>query len=97
MITVSEPAKQMLKSMLGAQGADPQTGLRLRRVKPRSYTLTVDKEAPGDQVVKHEGSKVLLVDKELADSLEGNTIGLADTAQGPTLIMLRTEEHPYKR
>jgi len=49
----------------------------------------VDTETLGDQVVEHEGSKVLIVERELADQLEGVTVDVEDTPEGPRLSIFR--------
>lgn len=42
---------------------------------------------PGNRVVEHDGSKVLLVEEDLAASLEGLTIGVEDTPEGARLVV----------
>jgi len=85
MLAVTERAKQELKKILSAHVDYPMAGLRLSKSEPDRFTLTIDVEEPGDQVVKHEGSKVLLVDKELASALQGTIIDIEDTPEGPRL------------
>ena len=46
-----------------------------------------DDEQEGDQVVEHEGSKILLVRAELTTQLEGVTIDCQDTPEGPQLVL----------
>jgi hypothetical protein len=88
MLTVTEGARQKLKEILSGKVDNPLAGLRLTHSCPDEFALGVDIELPGDQVVKHEGSKVLLVKKALADSLDGVTLDVQDTADGPELIVL---------
>ena len=47
----------------------------------------LDREAEGDQVVEHEGVKVLLVDSDLAPVVDGKTLDVEDTAEGPRLVI----------
>jgi hypothetical protein len=47
---------------------------------------------PDDQVVEHEGSKVLLVTKELAVSLQGITMDVQETSGGPKLVLLEQSD-----
>ena len=49
--------------------------------------LAIDVERQGDQVVEHEDSKVLLVEKDLADTLQGITIDVEDTPEGARLVI----------
>ena len=90
MITVTDNAKQFLKELLLAQTDDPDFGLRLT-LEPQSkqFGLTLGKEAQGDQVVEHDGSKVLLVGHELGTIIEGVTIDTRDTADGPKLVIFK--------
>jgi len=44
-------------------------------------------ERQGDQAVEHEGSKVLLVEKDLTDALQGIAIDVEDTPQGAKLVI----------
>ena len=87
MITVTESAKQQLGMMLVLVGAGPEVGLRLTATEPGQFGLAPDKEKEGDQVVEHEGSKVLLVDDEVSGALEGLTIDCEETPQGPRLVL----------
>lgn len=86
MVTVTESAKQQLGIMLLSVGASPELGLRLTATGPGQFGLAPDREKGGDQVVEHEGSKVLLVDEEVSEALEGVTIDCVETAQGPRLV-----------
>ena len=85
MIAVTERAKEELKKMLSDKVDNLQAGLRLNPSSAGHFGLSIDVEMPGDQVVEHEGSKVLLVEQGLASSLEGITLDVEDTPQGPQL------------
>ena len=88
MVTVTERAKQELKSILSAADVSaPEIGLRLALTAPGQFGLMTDKEREGDQVVEHEDSKVLLVGTELTDTLEGVTIDCQDIPEGSRLVM----------
>ncbi len=91
MLTVTNGAKQLLLEALLANTDDPEVGLRLALGPGGQLALVLDKEAEGDQVVEHEGSKVLLVGAELAFVVDGVTIDVRDTEDGPRLIVLRPE------
>ena len=89
MIDVTERAKQELKKILSAKVDNPLAGLRLSTSGPRSqFGLSIDVEMPGDRVVEYAGSKVLLVESELATRLEGHTLDMEDTAEGTQLVLL---------
>ena len=89
MLSVTESAKQKLKEMLSDKVEDPQQSLRLTANTSGQLGLSIDMEATGDQVVEHEGSKVLLVEEELATRLEGITLDTEDTPEGPKLAIRR--------
>lgn len=91
MLTVTNGAKQLLLEALLANTDDPAVGLRLALGPGGQLALVLDKEAEGDQVVEHKGSKVLLVGAELAFVVDGVTIDVRDTEDGPRLIVLRPE------
>jgi Fe-S cluster assembly iron-binding protein IscA len=88
MLTVTDGARKQLKEILSGKVDNPLAGLRLTHSSPGEFALNVDIELPCDQVVEHEGSKVLLVEQALADSLDGVTLDVQDTADGPELIVL---------
>jgi len=90
MLTVTDSAKQHLKELLLARSNDPEFGVRLARKAPGQTELVLDREAPGDQVIEHEGLKVLLVEPELARLLEKATLDVRDTPDGPKLELYLT-------
>lgn len=85
MLGLTERAKQELRKILTSHVDHPEAGLRLTSSRPGQFGLQIDSEEPGDRVVKYEGSKVLLVEKGLADSLKGITLDVEDTPDGPRL------------
>ena len=87
MLTVTESAKQLLKEALTAHSDDPEVALRLSFNLPGEFGIVLDREAEGDQVVEHEDTKVLLVASELAPVVEGVTLDVQDTPEGPKLTM----------
>jgi len=87
MLTVTENAKQHLKNMLLAHSDDPEMGVRLMLEPQGRLALVLGEEELGDQVVEHEGAKALLVAPELAPVVEGITLDVQDTPEGPKLVM----------
>jgi len=88
MLKVTESANQVLKKILSAKVDMPQAVLRLTASEPDKLGLGIDIEMPGDQVVEYEGSKVLVVEQELATSLKGVTLNVEDTGDGPQLVIV---------
>ena len=87
MLTVTESAKQLLKKTLRSYSDDPEAGLRLSVDSGGQFGLKLDIESEGDQLVEHEGAKVLLVAPGLAPVLERSTLDVQDTADGPKLVI----------
>ena len=88
MIVVTERAKEVLKEILADKVDYPGAGLRLTdNVDSGHLALKIDVEEPGDQVVKHEGSKVLLIEERLSNILDGIVIDVDDTPDGPQLVV----------
>jgi len=88
LLTVTDSAKELLKETLLGNTDDPEIGIRLR-VGPGKLGLVLGREAEGDQIVEHDGLKVLLVGQELATILELVTLNVRDTPDGPELILVR--------
>jgi len=89
MLTVTESAKQLLKKTLRSHSDDPETGLRLSMDSGGQLGIKLDSESEDDQVVEHEGAKVLLVAPGLATALEGNTLDVQDTDDGSKLVVTK--------
>ena len=87
MITVTKKAKQCLKEVLLDHTDDPEIGVRLTVGSNENIGLVLSKESPGDHVVEHDGSKVLLVGRELATLFAGATLDTKDTPEGIKLVV----------
>ena len=96
MLTVTEDAKQLLKETLRAHSDDPEVVLRLSMKPPGQLGILLDNEAEGDQVIEHEGVKVLLVASELAPMVEGVTLDIQDTPDGPKLVVTKEKKNNSK-
>ncbi len=88
MIEVTERARQELKEILTANVEEPEAALRLTISSPGQFGLSIDTEREGDQVIEHEGAKVLFVEESLSLSLEGFVIDVQDTPEGAKLTIL---------
>lgn len=87
MITVTERAKEELRSILIASEADPDEGLRLLPRPGGGFVLTVGDELSGDLVIEYEGYKVLLIGIEYFRTLDGKTVDCGDTEDGTVLFV----------
>jgi hypothetical protein len=93
MVNVTTRAKEALVRMrASANVSDPMVGLRLEKATAGRFGLFPDHERPGDQIVEHEGAKVLLIDDELTESLAGAKIDGKPTDQGLQLVIAQARE-----
>lgn len=91
MIKVTDRAKEELKRILSGNADNAEASLRLTATEQGQLGLAIDVETPGDHVVEHEDSKVLLVEEGLAANLEGIVLDVEDTPEGPKLAIFREE------
>ena len=88
MVNVTERAKARLKKLLSSKSDDLSLGLRLGRTTSGALGIFPDHEHADDQVVEHEGARVLLVGKDLANKVEGGTIDCDEgVGPGPGLVI----------
>lgn len=87
MLTVTAHAAEELKAVAEAEGTEPDQVLRLVPAGSGMLTLVLDTIREGDQVVEHEGGKVLLVGAELADAVDGLMLDAEHTAEGCRLVI----------
>lgn len=92
MIVVTERAKEQLESMLISKVDNYQAALRLITTDGGGYGLHIDVESPGDKVVRYNGRKVLVIDDELADNLEGTILDTEITSNGVELAILQKKQ-----
>jgi Fe-S cluster assembly iron-binding protein IscA len=97
MLIVTEDAKQMLKETLQEHSDDPETGIRLSVQEGGRFGISLDSESEGDQVVEHEGAKVLLIAPTLSNVLEGRTMDVHVTEEGPKLYITKGNEDDSKK
>jgi len=90
MLEVTEGAKDLLRDIWLEETDDREFGLRLTMEASGQPGLVLGKEEPGDEVVEHQGVKVLLVESELVPVLEGSTLDVVDSAYGSNLVLNRS-------
>jgi Fe-S cluster assembly iron-binding protein IscA len=91
LLTVTERAKDKLMMTLLENTVDKEEGLRLKMKSPGQLGLVLDKESPDDNTIEHEGLKLLIVGHELGKLLQGVTLDVRDTPDGPRLTILKTQ------
>jgi Fe-S cluster assembly iron-binding protein IscA len=85
MVTVTPQAAGKLMEQLQAAETEPGTSFRLVNSPSEAGSrlqLVLDQEKKGDQVVESKGVKVLLLDPEVTELLDGQTISFEETSQG---------------
>jgi len=87
MVGVTKAGLAELKRILDEHTDNAQAGLRLTTDQSGTLGLTIDVEAAEDQVLEHEGSKLLIIEQNLAASLEGITIDVDETPEGNKLVI----------
>ena len=87
MVSVTESACRELKRMLSEKVDWPGARLRLVDRGQGNIGLGIDIELSGDQVVEYEGTKVLVIEPELATNLKGITLDVDDTPEGAELVI----------
>jgi Fe-S cluster assembly iron-binding protein IscA len=94
MLTVTDKAAAVLKAAKATQGAPPESGVRIVQgtTSDDSGTpeLTVgfaisDDPAPQDEELKQNGLRIFVQDT-LVEPLDGRTLDVRDSEQGPELI-----------
>jgi Fe-S cluster assembly iron-binding protein IscA len=88
MLTVTERAAQELKGILEAHAVEPEQVLRLVR-ETQGFSLRLDKEGAGDEVVESEGATILLIDEQLSPIVDGAVVDCIDTPEGPRLTITK--------
>ena len=85
MLIVTPRAKEKLKeSLLEEQIMDPEVTFRITPVHsmPNRLGIALDKENKGDQIVKSkEGIKILLIQSDLVQGLEGMVLDYQESLQ----------------
>lgn len=84
MLTVTAQAAEKLREAVQAQTSDPEMAIRLVRdpLMPNRLNMEFDTVRENDQVIESAGTKVLLVDPELAAALDGMVIDCYETPMG---------------
>jgi len=87
MLVVTEQARDELKKLLTAKVDWPGARLRLMDRGGGKLGLGIDVETPGDIILEHEGTRLLLVEAGLASRLDGVTLDVDSGAGGAGLVI----------
>ncbi|MFC1919031.1 hypothetical protein ACFLWW_03575 [Chloroflexota bacterium] len=91
MINVTDDARKELKRILSDRVDMPQARLRLLRREHGQLGLGIDIEMPDDELVKHDGSTVLVVEHGLSTSLKGLTLDVDDASAAEAELVMYCE------
>ena len=92
MVAVTERAKQKLfEQKQAANISEAEIGLRVAAAPTGQWMLVADQARGDDQVVRHMGSTVLLVDPVAQEALEGVRVDCLETAEGDVELFLTAE------
>ncbi len=97
MLTVTATAKDKFKEALEAQTKNPEIAIRVvpSSSNPKQLELVLDKEKEGDQVVRTEGDKkVLLIGADLVSELEKTVIDYKETPKGKRFTIMSQATSP---
>ena len=87
MLTVTERATAYLRERLSDKREGLPQALRIVRTGDGGYDLTMDDPRADDQVFEQDGAAYLLVDPEVAESLEGAVVDVQESAHGPRITL----------
>jgi Fe-S cluster assembly iron-binding protein IscA len=89
MIVITDDAKKELKKILTENAQDPNIVLRLTANEQGQLGLVMDNVTDGDNVIEYDGSKVLAIEEHFASHLEGISLEVEDTPEGPMLTLMQ--------
>jgi Fe-S cluster assembly iron-binding protein IscA len=95
MITITEEAKKLFTTVEHAEG----TILRLDPVTDEStgetqIGLFAGEPQGDDQVIEHDGVSLLHIAGPVSEALDGSTLNLMETPEGPALGLTTPDEGP---
>ena len=95
MITVTEEARELFTTVERPEG----TILRLDPVTDEStgetqIGLSAGEPQGDDQVIEHEGESLLHIAAPVSEALDGSTLNLVDTPEGPVLGIATPDAGP---
>ena len=83
MIKITERAKQLVQLILNAKVDFPGGLLRVMDSGQGTLGLGIDIEMPGDEIVKYEGSAILVIERKFAANLKKITLDVEESIKGP--------------
>ena len=85
MLAITDDAKELLRGVLEQRG-QPGQALRLSETA-EGLEVTLDQAADDDIIYDVDGRDVLIVQRDLADRMDGTTIQREESRDGPRLAI----------
>ncbi|MBF6600553.1 MAG: hypothetical protein IVW36_08590 [Dehalococcoidia bacterium] len=85
MLLVSQKAAAALHDTLDQNRKDDADILRIAQTD-QGLALAIGKEHDGDQLIDHDERHILAIEPAVADALDGATLDLTETPEGPRLV-----------
>lgn len=86
MLNASDAACAFISDLLTSSDAPDDSAVRFV-IEENNLSMKLDEEKPGDESFHHEGKTVLVVDAEMSQILDGKTLDVEETEEGPQLTM----------
>ena len=86
-MVITEEAKKMLKETLAANTKEADVFIRLKKNSQGKLELALSREIEGDTFIEYEDEKLLLVNEDLAISLENALVDVKETGEGSKLVV----------
>ena len=91
-LQVTDQASAHLKTLLENTEHEGDQVIRLAADEQGNMTLLLDVERTGDQIVEHQGEKVMVIEAPVSEGLNGAALDLKETPMGQSLTI--TKEPP---
>ena len=88
-LSITERVPAALMDILVNMERGPDHALRLVWDSIGSFTLALDVQREGDEVVSHQGAPVLFVESPLPEGLQGNTLDVDESLEVPKIMLSR--------
>ena len=87
MLQVTPAATSYLSALLSAKIPSAKAAVRMCRGDSDDLLLRADSPSPDDISFEHQGRPVLILDKELSDTLKDCVLDVVEGSQGQTLAL----------
>jgi hypothetical protein len=93
-LTITPVAIEKLKADLAQTREEQEQVFRLVAASTGGFRLRLDVRVPGDIVVRHDGTAVLVLDKTLADAVTDAVLDVGQEPDEPDWVLVRGRSSP---